>query len=232
MNQESTENDAVWMKYRDACASAAFTLIELLVVIAIIGILAAIILPVLANSKAKARITQDLNQLHEFGRGANLWANDHEGRYPWKVDMDEGGSMNSPEWAEHIRVMSRELVMLNLLVCPFDKERKPAPDWASLAGFDNVSYFLGMNAEQSRMTLLSGDAAFIGGGGGVDPYWNSYVGSSIDATWDSMHSGRGNVVLSDGSAHTWTSRQLREQIAFELGSGSTNVVLSKPQGTL
>ena len=47
-----------------------------------------------------------------------------------------------------------------------------------------------------------------------------------------MGGGRGNVVLSDGSVHTWTSRQFRDQIALELATGSTNVVLSKPQGTL
>jgi hypothetical protein len=94
-----------------------------------------------------------------------------------------------------------------------------------------------MNADQSRLTMLSGDAAFTGGGGGVDPFWNSAAGSSIDATWDNTQGvthggGRGNVVLSDGSVHTWTSRQFREQIALELATGSTNVVLSKPQGTL
>ena len=225
------------MRARPGFTCRAFTLIELLVVIAIIGILAAIIVPVLARSKMKARITQDLSQLHQFGHGANVWANDHEGHYPWRVDPSEGGSMGSsgPEWAEHIRVMAKELARVEILVCPFEREtKKPAPDWASLAGYDNVSYFVGLNAEQSRLTLLSGDAAFVGGTGGVDPYWNSYAGSSIDATWETVHgdSGRGNVVLTDGSAHTWSSRQFKEQIAYELGSGSTNVVLSKPQGTL
>jgi prepilin-type N-terminal cleavage/methylation domain-containing protein/prepilin-type processing-associated H-X9-DG protein len=220
------------MKARSCFMYGAFTLIELLVVIAIIAILAAILLPVLSNSKRKARMAQDVSQLHQFGRAANMWANENEGKYPWKVDVNDGGSMDATEWAQHLRVMEKEIVNLNILVCPFDKERKPAPDWASLAGFDNVSYFLGMNAVQSRLTLLSGDAAFIGGGGGVDPFWNSAAGSSIDATWENMHGGRGNVVLSDGSVHSWTSRQLREQIAVELASGSTNVVLSKPQGTL
>ena len=140
----------------------AFLLVELLVVIAIIAILAAMLLPVLSNSKRKARMSQDINHLHQFGRAATAWANDHEGHYPWRVDMNEGGSMNATEWAQHLRAMEREIVNLNVLVCPFDKERKPAPDWPNLAGFDNVSYFIGMNAAQSRLTLLSGDAAFTG----------------------------------------------------------------------
>ena len=221
------------MKARACSAYRAFTLVELLVVIAIIAILAAILLPVLSHSKKKARMTQDINQLHQFGRTANGAANDHEGRYPWTVDVNEGGSKNSSVWADHFRVMQRELNNLNVLVCPFDKERKPAPDWDSLAGFDNVSYFLGLMAVQSRQTMLAGDASFTGGGGGVEPFWNTAAGSSIDATWENLHGGvKGNVVLSDGSVHTWTSRQFREQIAMEVASGTTNVVLSKPQGTL
>jgi prepilin-type N-terminal cleavage/methylation domain-containing protein len=226
------------MKARSCSMYRAFTLIELLVVIAIIAILAAILLPVLSSSKAKARNAQCLNQLHQFGRAANLWAHENEGRYPWKVDVNEGGSMNAPEWAQHFRTMEKEIVNLNILVCPFDKERRPAPDWPSLAGFDNVSYFIALSALQARLTLLAGDSV-TGSGGGVELSWNNSAGTSIDARWESSgggavhgNSGRGNVVLSDGSVHSWTPRQFREQIAVELASGSTNVALSKPQGTL
>jgi prepilin-type N-terminal cleavage/methylation domain-containing protein/prepilin-type processing-associated H-X9-DG protein len=61
---------------------AAFTLIELLVVIAIIGILAALLLPSLARSKAQALNLACLNHLRQLQVCWHLYATDHNDSLP------------------------------------------------------------------------------------------------------------------------------------------------------
>ena len=60
----------------------AFTLVELLVVIAIIGLLAGLLLPVLARGKDKARDLECLSHLRQLGTAVYLYADEHNHRLP------------------------------------------------------------------------------------------------------------------------------------------------------
>jgi prepilin-type N-terminal cleavage/methylation domain-containing protein/prepilin-type processing-associated H-X9-DG protein len=59
-----------------------FTLIELLVVIAIIAILAAILFPVFAQAREKARQTTCVSNLKQIGTGLMMYVQDYDERYP------------------------------------------------------------------------------------------------------------------------------------------------------
>ncbi|MBK1859713.1 prepilin-type N-terminal cleavage/methylation domain-containing protein [Cerasicoccus arenae] len=59
-----------------------FTLVELLAVIAIVGILAAILIPIVGAVRKSANNTQCLSNLRQHGSAVRLYANDHNNKLP------------------------------------------------------------------------------------------------------------------------------------------------------
>lgn len=79
-----------------------FTLIELLVVIAIIAILAAILFPVFARAREKARQTSCLSNCKQIGLAYMQYAQDYDETYPvWRNNMGTTGG-DDVYWYEAI----------------------------------------------------------------------------------------------------------------------------------
>lgn len=75
-----------------------FTLIELLVVIAIIAILAAILFPVFAQAREKARTTACLSNAKQIGLAMMMYMEDYdEVVLPWFIPTSEPPQPNSPD---------------------------------------------------------------------------------------------------------------------------------------
>jgi len=80
-----------------------FTLIELLVVIAIIAILAAILFPVFAQAREKARSSTCLSNSKQLALAVVMYAEDYDEVLPKTADPDRGGgggaALNNGPWS-------------------------------------------------------------------------------------------------------------------------------------
>src|ERR1700734_594051 len=87
----------------------AFTLIELLVVIAIIGILAAMLLPVLGRAKEAGRRIACLNNVRQLSIASKMYVDENQGSYPPRDENDR--------WPDRF---FRYYQSVNSLLCPTD----------------------------------------------------------------------------------------------------------------
>jgi len=180
------------------------TLVEVLVVVVIVAVLACFLLPVLKRAKVRAQKITCNGELKQIGLAFRIWEGDHTNLYPMSVSTQFGGTFEyvaTGETFRHFQVMSNELCTPKVLVCPNDV-RRPAKDFGSAFSNTNVSYFVGVDADDSRPQMaLSGDRNIVGGtklvNGVLEITTNQLVGWSSE-----MHNGVGNIGLADGSVQT------------------------------
>ena len=181
------------------------TLTEVLVVVVVLAILAAIILPRLADAKRKGGGIYCVNNVKQIILAFRIWANDHNGKFPMEISTANGGTKGLASIGDAFstyRIMTNELNTPRILFCPAE------PNYYNLRGTSwvnftakQVSYFIGLDANTNRpQAILTGDDNFAIGGVPVKSGLLK-VSTNAPISWTAeRHKNHGNFGLVDGSA--------------------------------
>jgi type II secretory pathway pseudopilin PulG len=218
--------------------SEAFTRIELMVVIIVVcGLSFMVVSLIFAYSAAGAHARQMscINNLKQIGTAYRFWAFDHNDHYPASESVTKGGwselLTNADQgflcWTNYA-IMAKELGQSpKVIACPSD-DRRPADFFTNFANA-NVSYFVGVSADNRQPNSLLGGDRNLGPGtnSGPDYGFSPKSGKGNDVAiqtnsqaspvcWSlKMHSfriaaGLGNILMGDGSAQEPTSANFRQ----------------------
>jgi len=213
---------------------AAFTLIELLVVIAIIAILAAILFPVFASARAKARQTACLNNEKQIGTALMMYCQ----------DFDETLPLNSGDVSDYLKagaaanwIVGIQPYLKNtdvVFVCP---DSVPAINNSGPDGSSAVPTQFGNTSMQGNAAVMQKPLAFLPAPANLIfvgeehisvnrallrprvkpntcppnpvPYegWHGVIGGK--ERYNNNHSGGGNLMYCDGHAKWKKFDQIR-----------------------
>jgi len=235
----------------------AFTLAELLVVTAVVALLSALSLSAVTGTRSKAQRINCINNLKQVGLAFRTWSIAHDGLTPMTVARASGGDSEDVGYrilganqqtsrgvSKMFLCMSNELSTPKILFCPAEYESSYRQAASTFSGtYDsatnsapytndlNVSYFIGVDAQETRPQMfLTGDHN-LGGDANppttpycymAGPTWAAgspyiWLGTNFAANLGpafmaNQHDKEGNIGLADGSVECFNRSQIQDAL--------------------
>lgn len=218
------------------------TLTEVLVVLAVFGMLVLWLIPALAKAKAKAQRISCISCLKNIGLAHRIFATDNQGYFTFNISSNGVVAPDRPpltnswgtrDWIHdptnawrHYRVLSNELSTPKIVWCPADRERRPAPNFASFTNNQFLSYTIGVGAsEEQPQSVLASDRNLTLNGVRLELTVRTFATNEPIAFDQRIHGEAGNLLLGDGSVQQVTSGRLRDQFRDAVLAGSANTLV-------
>jgi prepilin-type processing-associated H-X9-DG protein len=226
-----------------SCNCQAFTWVDFLIILVALALMTMVVLPRLAKRYARASRINCTNNLKQIGLAYRQWSLDSGDKFPMQVSVTNGGARELAEAGKVypvFLVMSNELNTPKLLICTEESDPRrvmantfgPATLNSTsghysvpLTNDNNVSYFVGLDADETKpTTLLGGDDNFlVKGSKPARGLFQLRTNQALQWT-NQRHNRRGNLVFADGSVASVENRSVAEVLA-KTGMATNRLVL-------
>jgi len=174
------------------------TLIELLVVVAVIVVLAALLLPALADRGGRPVTVFCISNQKQIAIGFAMWKEDHNGQFPWQVAATNGGTLEAATRdyaAPNFQCLSDFIRTPNVFICRTDTNRIQATNFTQFRN-QNVSYLASLDAgSNAANSILTGDRNLANNNKPLNPGLFTYSRAS-DMNWTrELHGGNPKYTL-------------------------------------
>ncbi|MBI5835199.1 MAG: DUF1559 domain-containing protein [Armatimonadetes bacterium] len=187
-----------------------FTLIELLVVIAIIAILAAILFPVFAKAREKARQSSCTSNMKQMGLGFMAYVQDYDETFPQSYT----GALVGTTTVTWDTQLSPYIKSSQILACPSDSETG-RPNITFYGGPTRRSYGMAHNVMSTNLAAIPAPASaalvlerYSGMGGDGSWYYGHEIWAATnDCYCRYRHNDMTNIAFADGHVKSMPGKQ-------------------------